>query len=338
MYKKDIVDMPNKVAVFKEKNIRRTLHNNEWWFSVVDICGVLTDSTDPGAYWRKLKQRLKAEGSEVVTNCHGLKLPAPDGKMRETDCANTEGIFRIIQSIPSPKAEPFKRWLAKVGYERVQEIEDPELATKRTRTLYKAKGYPDDWIEKRMRGIAIREELTEEWKNRGIQKNQEYAILKSEIHEAAFGVKLGEHKSIKGLKRENLRDHMTDLELIFSMLGEASATEIARTQDTQGFNANNDPRSKLRSILSEYTSRRRDSLIVVPSSASLRATIHPPMQASAYSGRWNKKAAHAGGKIAGNARKQLESESGRKVVTGQNYLHLQDVNARLFLDSSKKDE
>jgi prophage antirepressor-like protein len=151
--------METNIAVFRGKEIRKTIHKNEWWFSVVDVVEVLTDSPDAGAYWRKLKQRLKEEGSEVVTFCHGLKLTAPDGKLRETDCASTEGIFRIIQSIPSPKAEPFKRWLAKVGYERVQEIENPELATKRTRALYKAKGYSEDWIEKRMRGIAIREEL-----------------------------------------------------------------------------------------------------------------------------------------------------------------------------------
>jgi hypothetical protein len=151
------------------QEIRKTLHKNEWWFSIVDVCDALTGSADAGAYWRKLKQRLREEGSEVVTFCHGLKLAAPDGKLRETDCANTEGIFRLIQSIPSPKAEPFKRWLAKVGYERVQEIEDPELGTKRTRTLYKAKGYSDDWIEKRMRGIAIREELTDEWKKREVR-------------------------------------------------------------------------------------------------------------------------------------------------------------------------
>ena len=153
-----------KIALFKGRKIRKTLFQNEWWFSIVDVCEALADSIDPGAYWRKLKQRLIEEGNEVVTFCHGLKLLAPDGKMRETDCANTEGIFRIIQSVPSPKAEPFKRWLAKVGYERVQEIENPELATKRTRILYKLKGYSDDWIEKRMRGITIREELTDEWK------------------------------------------------------------------------------------------------------------------------------------------------------------------------------
>ena len=230
--------METNIAVFNGKEIRKTIYNNEWWFSIVDVCAVLTGSTDAGAYWRKLKQRLKGEGSEVVTFCHGLKLTAPDGKMRETDCANTEGVFRIIQSIPSPKAEPFKRWLAKVGYERVQEIEDPELATKRTRAIYKAKGYSDVWIEKRMRGIAVRDELTVEWKNRDVKQEQEYAILTAEIAKAAFGVTPGEHKQLKGLKRENLRDHMTDLELIFSMLGEAATTEITRTQDAQGFDEN----------------------------------------------------------------------------------------------------
>lgn len=227
--------METNMAVFKGKEIRKIIHNNEWWFSIVDVCAVLTESTDAGAYWRKLKQRLREEGSEVVTLCHGLKLLAPDGKLRETDCANTEGIFRIIQSIPSPKAEPFKRWLAKVGYERVREIEDPEIGTKRTRALYKAKGYSDDWIEKRMRGIAIREELTDEWKKREVKREREYAILTAEIAKAAFGVKPGEHKKIKGLKRENLRDHMTDLELIFSMLGEAATTEITRVDDAKGF-------------------------------------------------------------------------------------------------------
>jgi len=230
--------LETNIAVFNGKEIRKTIYNNEWWFSIVDVCAVLTGSTDAGAYWRKLKQRLKGEGSEVVTFCHGLKLTAPDGKMRETDCANTEGVFRIIQSIPSPKAEPFKRWLAKVGYERVQEIEDPELATKRTRAIYKAKGYSDVWIEKRMRGIAVRDELTVEWKNRDVKQEQEYAILTAEIAKAAFGVTPGEHKQLKGLKRENLRDHMTDLELIFSMLGEAATTEITRTQDAQGFDEN----------------------------------------------------------------------------------------------------
>ena len=230
--------METKIAIFKGKGIRKVIHNNEWWFSVIDVCSVLTDSSDAGAYWRKLKQRLKEEGSEVVTFCHGLKMPAPDGKQRETDCANTEGLFRIIQSIPSPKAEPFKRWLAKVGYERIQEIEDPELATKRTKALYRAKGYSDDWIEKRMRGIAIRAELTDEWKMRQVGQEREYAILTAEISKATFGLTPSEYKNLKGLERENLRDHMNDLELIFSMLGEAATTEITKTQDTQGFDEN----------------------------------------------------------------------------------------------------
>jgi len=230
--------MDAKLIVFQDKEIRRILHNGEWWFSVVDICSVLTGSVDPGAYWRKLKQRLSVEKSEVVTNCHGLKLEATDGKKYLTDCANTEGVFRIIQSIPSPKAEPFKRWLAKVGYERVQEIEDPELATARTRELYRAKGYSEAWIEKRMRGIAVRAELTEEWKQRGVGEAPEYAILTAEISKAAFGMTPAEYKVHKGLERQNLRDHMTDLELIFSMLGEAATTEIARKQDSQGFPEN----------------------------------------------------------------------------------------------------
>jgi len=223
-----------KIALFKGKKIRRIIYQNEWWFSVVDVCEALTESVDSGAYWRKLKQRLKEEGSEVVTFCHGLKLEAPDEKMRETDCANTEGIFRIIQSIPSPKAEPFKRWLAKVGYERVQEIENPELATKRTRMLYKLKGYSDDWIEKRMRGIAIREELTDEWQKRGAREQRDYEILTAEISKASFGITPSQYKKLKKLKRQNLRDHMNDLELIFTMLGERATTEIHRNEDSQG--------------------------------------------------------------------------------------------------------
>ena len=226
---------PNyQIVLFKGKTIRKTIFNKEWYFSVIDIVGVLTDSSDPGAYWRKLKQRLKDEGSEVVTFCHGLKLKAPDGKMRETDCASTENMFRIIQSIPSPKAEPLKRWLAKVGYERMQEIENPELATKRTRLLYKLKGYPDDWIEKRMRGIAIREELTDEWQKRGVENEHDYEILTAEISKATFGVNPSDYKKIKGLKQHNLRDHMDDFELILTMLSERTTTEIHRTKDTKG--------------------------------------------------------------------------------------------------------
>ncbi|MFA5033258.1 MAG: Bro-N domain-containing protein [bacterium] len=226
-----------KIALFKGKQIRKTIYNNEWWFSVVDVVQVLTDQPDDymaRKYWNKLAQRLREEGSELVTFCHRLKLEASDGKKYETDCANTEGIFRIVQSIPSPKAEPFKRWLAKVGYERVQEIENPELATKRTRLLYKLKGYPDDWIEKRMRGIAIREELTDEWEKRGAEEKKDYEILTAEISKATFGITPSRYKKIKGLKRENLRDHMDDFELIFTMLGERATTEIHRTEDSQG--------------------------------------------------------------------------------------------------------
>jgi len=229
--------MINKIAIFKGKKIRKIIYQNEWWFSVVDVAQALTDQLDDYTarkYWNKLAQRLREEGSEVVTFCHRLKLQSSDGKMRETDCANTEGIFRIIQSIPSPKAEPFKRWLAKVGYERVKEIEDPELATKRTRALYKLKGYSDDWIEKRMRGIAIREELTDEWQNRGAKGQREYEILTAEISKATFGMTPSEYKKLKNLKRENLRDHMNDLELIFTMLGERATTEITRTEDSKG--------------------------------------------------------------------------------------------------------
>src|SRR3989344_68499 len=216
-----------KLAIFQGKGIRKTLHDGEWWFSVVDVVGVLTDSLDPNDYWFRMKVRVKNEDEfELSTICRQLKLVSIDGKKYETDCANTERVFRIIQSIPSPKAEPFKRWLAKVGYERVQEIEDPELATKRTRAFYKAKGYTDDWIEKRIRGIAIRGELTEEWKKRNVGAEKEYAILTSEISKATFGMTQSQYKEFKGLRRENLRDHMDDLELIFSMLGEASTTAI----------------------------------------------------------------------------------------------------------------
>ena len=212
-----------KTAIFKGKKVRKIIHNNEWWFSILDIIAVLTDSPQPKTYWAKMKNRDK-EISQPFPFWEQLKLTAEDGKMRETDCANTEGIFRIIQSIPSPKAEPFKRWLAKIGYERVQEIENPELATKRTRMLYKLKGYSESWIEKRMRGIAIREELTDEWQKQGVIQQKEYEILVAEISKAAFGVTPSEYKKLKGLKRENLRDHMDDFELIFTMLGERVTT------------------------------------------------------------------------------------------------------------------
>lgn len=230
----------NKIIVFENKKIRRIWHDDEWWFSVVDVCGALTDSIDAGAYWRKLKQRLKAEGSEVVTFCHGLKLESSDGKKYSTDCANTESMFRIIQSIPSPKAEPFKRWLAMVGYQRVQEIENPELAQERMKELYELKGYPKDWIDKRLRGIAIRQNLTDEWKERGIETDRDFAILTAEISKATFGLTPSEYRNVKGLskKNQNLRDHMTDLELIFTMLGEKVTTEISQNEKPDTFDKN----------------------------------------------------------------------------------------------------
>jgi hypothetical protein len=261
-----------KIAVFKGKQVRKTLHNNEWWFSITDVVEALTDSERPRKYWNDLKIKLTKEGYVEVSEKIGqLKLSAQDGKQYLTDCANTETLFRIIQAIPSPKAEPFKRWLAKVGYERVQEIEDPELATQRTRELYKAKGYSDAWIEKRMRGNAIREELTDEWKNRGVDEEPEYAILTAEISKAAFGLTPSQYKKFKGLKRENLRDHMNDLELIFSMLGEAATTEITRVTDAQGFVKNKEPAVK-------------------------------------------------GGEVAGKARKDLETKTGKRVTSRANYL------------------
>jgi hypothetical protein len=227
----------NSIILFNQNQVRRHWDAEQelWYFSVVDVIEVLTESDNPRNYWSMLKIRVeKEEGTQLYTNCVQLKLKSSDGKFYATDCADTETLFRIIQSIPSPKAEPFKRWLAKVGFERVQEIENPELATKRTRMLYKLKGYPDDWIEKRMRGIVIREELTDEWKNRGAEADKDYELLTAEISKATFGVTPSEYKKLKGLKRENLRDHMDDFELIFNMLGERSTTEIHRNEDSQG--------------------------------------------------------------------------------------------------------
>jgi DNA-damage-inducible protein D len=263
----------NKIVVFRNKNIRRIFHENAWWFAIVDVVAVLTDSVNPAGYLKDMRRRdpeLNKGWGQIATP---LLIDTAGGKQK-LNCANVESIFRLIQSIPSPKAEPFKRWLAKVGYERVQEIEDPELASKRARALYKAKGYPDSWIEKRMRSIAIREELTAEWQQRGIQEQKDYAILTAEISKAAFGMTPSEYKQHKALKQENLRDHMNDLELIFSMLGEASTAEIARNKDAQGFDENRD-------------------------------------------------AAREGGSVAGNARKELESKSGRAVISRDNYLSLE---------------
>ncbi len=226
------------IIVFENKKIRRTWYEEEWYFSVVDIIAALEISSRPRKYWADLKKSLVEEGFEVSDFVGQLKLQAEDGKLRFTDCVNTNSAFRIIQSIPSKKAEPFKRWLAKVGYERVQEIENPELAQKRMKNLFKLKGYSDEWIEKRVRGIAIRDELTDEWDKRRIKIKIEYSILTSEISKAAFGITPSEYKKFKGIDKENLRDHMNDLELIFTMLGEASTTKIARKKDAIGFNEN----------------------------------------------------------------------------------------------------
>ncbi|MBI5437467.1 MAG: Bro-N domain-containing protein [Nitrosomonadales bacterium] len=238
----------SNIKLFESKYIRSAWDDKaqRWYFAVVDVVAALTESQNPQVYWRVLKKRLLAEGNESVTNCNALKMTAPDGKQRLTDVADTEQLLRLIQSIPSPKAEPFKRWLAKVGYERLEEIENPELAAARMRELYKAKGYSDEWIEKRVRGIAIRDELTNEWKKRGVKEQREYSILTAEISRATFGMTPAEYKAFKSLDKpaDNLRDHMNDLELIFTMLGEASTTEIARNKDAQGYTENRDVASK----------------------------------------------------------------------------------------------
>ncbi len=230
-----------KLAVFEGKQIRKTLHNGEWWFAIIDVVEILTESSIPKRYWSDLKKKLVSEGvSEAYDKIVRLKMTASDGKKRATDCANTEGMFRIIQSIPSPKAEPFKRWLALVGYERIQEIENPELAQQRMKELYEQKGYPKDWIDKRLRGIAIRQNLTDEWQERGISSERDFSILTAEIAKATFGVTPSEHKELKGLtrKNDNLRDHMTDLELIFTMLGEKVTTEISQSEKPDTFEKN----------------------------------------------------------------------------------------------------
>lgn len=227
--------MEHALVVFQSKRIRRVWYDNEWYFSIIDIIDALEASLRPRKYWSDLKRKIKEEGFELSDKIGQLKLRSSDGKEYLTDCVNTKTAFRIIQSIPSPKAEPFKQWLAKVGYERIKEIENPELAQERMKELYEKKGYSRDWIEKRLRGIAVRQQLTDEWKNRGVDENIEYAILTNEISEATFGLTVEDYKKLKKLKRENLRDHMDDLELIFTMLGERVTTEITRKDDMLGF-------------------------------------------------------------------------------------------------------
>ncbi|MDP2384907.1 MAG: Bro-N domain-containing protein [Bacteroidota bacterium] len=265
----------SNIKLFESKQIRSVWNeiDQKWYFSVQDVIQVLTDTVDAKDYIKKMKKRDEALNSNWGTICPLLEMMAADGKKRKVQAANTKGLLRIIQSIPSPKAEPFKLWLAQVGSDRLDEIENPELAAQRTRELYKLKGYTDDWIEKRMRSIAIREELTDNWKVRGVKEHKEYAILTAEISKATFGLTPKEYKNVKGLKRENLRDHMDDLELIFSMLGEASTTAIVKTQNPIGFVE-------------------------------------------------NKKVAKQGGDVAGNARKELEQKTGKKVVSKENYKEL----------------
>ena len=268
----------DKIQLFEDKRIRTAWdeEKEEWYFSIVDVVGVLTDSVDPAAYWRKLKQRLKAEGNETVTNCHGLKMTAPDGKKRLTDVADTEQILRIIQSIPSPKAEPFKLWLAQVGRERIEETIDPESTIERALETYLKKGYTREWINQRLQAIQVRKELTDEWDARGVQKGVEYAILTDEISHAWSGMSTRQYKNLKGLKKENLRDNMTTLELVLNMLAEATTTEISKQKTPKTFSENID-------------------------------------------------VARAGGKVAGDARKAIESQTGVPVITAKNAAQLNQV-------------
>ena len=263
--------MDNEIKLFEGRQIRSAWDNEkeEWYFSIIDIVGVLTDSRDPGAYWRKLKQRLQEEGNEVVTICHTLKMQAADGKMRKTDVADMQGIFRIIQSVPSPKAEPFKMWLAEVGKERIDEIIDPELTIDRALNTYLKKGYSREWINQRLQAIQVRKELTDTWQDHGVKVGKEYAILTNEISKAWSGMTTREYKNLKGLKKENLRDNMSTLEIVLNMLAEATTTELTKTKNPQGLEE-------------------------------------------------NKKVAKDGGSIAGNARIEIEKETGQPVITSKN--------------------
>lgn len=234
--------MENKIKVFENKQVRTVWNadEEEWYFSVVDVCNVLADSAskDAGAYWRKLKQRLKAEGSELVTSCHGLKLQSSDGKYYKTDCLDTKGVLRLVQSIPSPKAEPFKMWLAQVGSERLDEIADPEKAILRGADFYRAKGYTEGWINQRLQTIEMRKKLTDEWKERGVKEGVEYAILTDEMTKAWSGMSVKEYKELKGLKKENLRDNMTDIELVLNMLAEVTTTTLSKKERPETFDEN----------------------------------------------------------------------------------------------------
>lgn len=230
----------DEIKLFENNKIRSVWdeEKEEWFFSIIDIVAVLTESINPQAYWRKLKQRLKEEGNETVTNCHTLKMKALDGKMRKTDVADMQGIFRIIQSIPSPKAEPFKMWLAEVGKDRVEEIIDPELTIDRALETYLEKGYSREWINQRLQAIQVRKELTDSWQDHGVEKGKEYAILTNEITKAWSGMSVRKYKNFKGLKKENLRDNMTTLELVLNMLAEATTTELVKTNNPQGLKEN----------------------------------------------------------------------------------------------------
>ena len=230
----------NKIQLFENQPIRTAWNEEleEWYFSIIDVVAVLTESKDANAYWRKLKQRLIKEGNETVTNCHALKMKAADGKRRLTDVANTEQLLRIIQSIPSKKAEPFKLWLAQVGRDRIEEIIDPELTIDRALETYAKKGYPADWINQRLQTIRARKELTDEWQSHGVQKGKEYAILTDEVTKAWSGMSTRQYKNYKGLKKENLRDNMSTLELALNMLAEATTTELTKVQNPYGLEAN----------------------------------------------------------------------------------------------------
>lgn len=281
----------DKIQLFEDKRIRTAWDEakEEWYFSIVDVVGVLTDSIDPAAYWRKLKQRLKAEGNETVTNCHSLKMTASDGKKRLTDVADTEQLLRIIQSIPSPKAEPFKLWLAQVGRERIEETIDPELTIERALETYLKKGYTREWINQRLQAIQVRKELTDEWDAHGVQKGVEYAILTDEISRAWSGMSTRQYKNLKGLKKENLRDNMTTLELVLNMLAEATTTEISKQKAPETFSENID-------------------------------------------------VARAGGKVAGDARKAIESQTGVPVITSKNAAQLNQIVADLLKGAATSPE